>query len=222
MDKYILDTEQAVRIPSGKNRLDGLLYIPQNACGIVLFVHGSGSSRLSTRNQYVAKKLNDAGLATLLFDLLTPKEDIIDNQTAQFRFNIQLLASRLLDTTLWCRRQPMLQSLDIGYFGASTGGGAAMLAAASIPDEIQAIVSRGGRPDLAKDTLKLVQTPSLLIVGGEDKIVIQLNNEAMEQLNCIKKLVLVPGATHLFEEPGALDEVAELAQNWFLNYLYPN
>lgn len=221
MDSFVLNKEQAIKIPSGENCLEGLLYIPQNTLGLVLFVHGSGSSRFSKRNQYVAKILNDAGLATLLFDLLTPEEDIIDNQTAQFRFNIKLLASRLLDATKWCGQQPIFKSLNIGYFGASTGGGAAMMAAASIPDAIAAIVSRGGRPDLAEDSLEFVQTPSLLIVGEEDKHVIQLNNKAMEKLNCIKKIVIIPGATHLFEEPGALKEVADLAQNWFLNYLSP-
>lgn len=147
MDNFILNEEQSIKIPHGEISLDGLLYIPNDACGLVLFVHGSGSSRFSTRNQYVAKILNDARIATLLFDLLTPEEDVIDNQTGQLRFDIRLLASRLLDVTKWCREQSRFNSLNIGYFGASTGGGAALFAAASESNEVRAVVSRGGRPD---------------------------------------------------------------------------
>ncbi|MGC1182349.1 dienelactone hydrolase family protein [Legionella sp.] len=220
MDKLILNDEQVIKIPSGEIFLDGILYIPNGALGLVLFVHGSGSSRFSTRNQYVAKILNEAGLATLLFDLLTPDEDIIDNQTRQLRFDIELLASRLLDVTKWCRKQSSFKSLNIGYFGASTGGGAALFAAASDLNGTSAIVSRGGRPDLAGDALGFVHAPTLLIVGEEDKVVIQLNCAALEKLNCIKEIAIVPGATHLFEEPGALQEVARLAKNWFVNYLH--
>lgn len=222
MDKLILNDEQNIKIPSGEIFLDGILYIPNNTLGLILFVHGSGSSRFSARNQYVAKILNEAGLATLLFDLLTPEEDIVDNQTRQLRFDIQLLASRLLNVTKWSREQASLKSLNVGYFGASTGGGAALVTAASEPNTIQAVVSRGGRPDLAGDALEFVSAPTLLIVGEEDKMVVQLNYAALEKLNCIKEIAIVPGATHLFEEPGALKEVARLAKNWFVNHLCVN
>ena len=219
MTNFKLNEDYAVTIPSGQVYLDGLLYIPKDPSGLVLFVHGSGSSRFSVRNQYVARVLNKAGLATLLFDLFTPDEDVIDSQTRQFRFDIGFLATRLIDVTKWCLKQPMLRSLRTGYFGASTGGGAALVAAATEPDLIHAVVSRGGRPDLAGDDLPLVEAPTLLIVGGNDEVVSQLNNEAMKRLNCIKKMDIIPGATHLFEEPGTLDEVARIAKNWFVNYL---
>ncbi len=219
MSDFTLNKEHAVSIPSNDVRLEGLLYIPNEACGLVLFVHGSGSSRFSVRNQYVAKVLNEAGLATLLFDLFTPDEDIIDSRTRQFRFDIGFLASRLIDATKWCIKQRALRSLAIGYFGASTGGGAALVAAAIEPDIIRAVVSRGGRPDLANDSLVYVRVPTLLIVGGHDEVVIQMNEEAMAKLNCLKKIEIIPGATHLFEEPGTLSEVARLAKNWFVNYL---
>lgn len=219
MTNFKLNEEHAVKIPSSGVYLEGLLYVPKDACGLVLFVHGSGSSRFSVRNQYVAGVLNEAGLATLLFDLFTPDEDAIDSQTRQFRFDIGFLAARLIDTTKWCFKQPVLQSLGIGYFGASTGGGAALVAAATEPDMIRAVVSRGGRPDLAGDFLASVHAPTLLIVGGNDDVVIQLNNDAMKRLNCIKKMDIIPGATHLFEEPGALNEVARIAKDWFVGYL---
>jgi len=219
MTNFKLNEEHTVKIPSGEVYLDGLLYIPKEACGLVLFVHGSGSSRFSTRNQYVAKVLNEARLATLLFDLFTPDEDAIDNRTRQFRFDIGFLASRLIDATKWCLKQPALQSLNIGYFGASTGGGAALVAAATVSEKIRAVVSRGGRPDLAGDLLASVQAPTLLIVGGNDEVVIQLNSDAMKRLNCIKKMDIIPGATHLFEEPGTLNDVARIARNWFVSNL---
>ena len=219
MNHLSLDKEHAITIPSGNLFLDGILTIPTNATGLVLFVHGSGSSRFSVRNQYVAKILNEAKLATLLFDLFTPEEDAIDTVTRRLRFDITFLASRLIDATRWCLQQPMLQPLPIGYFGASTGGGAALVAAATKPDNVRAIISRGGRPDLAGESLTKVKLPTLLIVGGDDDVVIQMNQSAMSMLNCVKKLDIVPGATHLFEEPGTLDEVARLARDWFVRYL---
>ena len=212
-------TEYEIVIPSDTNELHGLLSIPKNAVGLVLFVHGSGSSRFSTRNQYVAHQLNEANLGTLLFDLLTPDEDRIDNVTREFRFDIGLLASRLIDVTNWCQTQPQIEDLNIGYFGASTGGGAALVAAAALPKVVNAVVSRGGRPDLAADSLSRVSAPTLLIVGGEDDVVIRLNESAISQMHCVKKLEIVPRATHLFEEPGTLDEVARLAKSWFVTYL---
>lgn len=219
MTTFICDVEHSIAIPSGVNQLNGLLYIPKNAMGLVLFVHGSGSSRFSTRNQYVAHQLNAANLGTLLFDLLTPDEDKIDDITREFRFDIGLLASRLIDVTNWCKTQSDMQNLNIGYFGASTGGGAALVAAAALPEIVDAVVSRGGRPDLAADALSRVSTPTLLIVGGQDDVVIKLNEAAMSQMHCVKKLEIVPQATHLFEEPGTLDEVACLAKTWFISYL---
>jgi dienelactone hydrolase len=219
MTNFTLNEEHRVIIPSADVYLDGLLFIPNDACGLVLFVHGSGSSRFSTRNQYVAKKLNEAGLATLLFDLFTAEEDIIDSRTSQLRFDIEFLASRLIDATRWCVKQPALHSLTIGYFGASTGGGAALVAAAMESNIVSAVVSRGGRPDLARASLPAVQAPTLLIVGGHDEVVIQMNLDAMAKLNCPKKIEIIPGATHLFEEPGALEAVAGLAKDWFVSYL---
>lgn len=212
-------TEHEIVIPSDTHELHGLLNIPKNAVGLVLFVHGSGSSRFSTRNQYVAHQLNEANLGSLLFDLLTPDEDQIDNVTREFRFDIGLLASRLIDVTKWCQTQPQIADLNIGYFGASTGGGAALVAAAALPKVVNAVVSRGGRPDLAADSLSRVSAPTLLIVGGQDDVVIRLNVSAMSQMHCLKKLEIVLGATHLFEEPGTLDEVARLAKSWFVTYL---
>ncbi|MFT4060329.1 MAG: dienelactone hydrolase family protein [Legionella sp.] len=219
MAHFTLNTKHSITIPSGNVTLDGILYFPEEVRGLVLFVHGSGSSRFSVRNQYVAKVLNDAHLSTLLFDLFTPDEDAIDSCTRQFRFDIEFLASRLLDATQWCLGQEQLSSLSIGYFGASTGGGAALVAAALKPDFVYAVVSRGGRPDLAGESLTHVLAPTLLIIGGNDEVVIQMNKEAMSQLNCIKKMEIVPGATHLFEEPGTLDEATKLAKNWFVKYL---
>ena len=219
MTSFAYDRELSITIPSGTNQLNGLLYLPKNATGLVLFVHGSGSSRFSTRNQFVAHQLNDANLATLLFDLLTPSEDHIDNVTREFRFDIDLLASRLMDVTQWCETQPSLNHLSMGYFGASTGAAAALVSAAALPQVVRAVVSRGGRPDLAANSLTHVVSPTLLIVGGEDDIVIDLNQEAMSQMSCVKELKIIPGATHLFEERGALEEVAHLAKNWFVSYL---
>lgn len=218
MTTFIYDVEHAITIPSGVNQLQGLLCVPKNASGLVLFVHGSGSSRFSTRNQYVAHQLNQANLGTLLFDLLTPEEDQVDNVTREFRFDIGLLASRLIDVTKWCQTQSEMQNLSMGYFGASTGGGAALVAAAALPKIVRAVVSRGGRPDLAADSLNQVSAPTLLIVGGLDDVVIKLNISAMSEMHCVKKLEIVPGATHLFEEPGTLDEVARLAKVWFVSY----
>lgn len=219
MASQIYDIEHAITISSGINQLDGLLYIPKQASGLVLFVHGSGSSRFSTRNQLVARCLNEANLATLLFDLLTPEEDHLDKLTREFRFNIRLLAARLVEVTKWCQTQPALHSLNIGYFGASTGGAAALVAAATLPDAVHAVVSRGGRPDLAVESLSHVLAPTLLIVGGLDEGVIELNQSAMSRMMCMKQLEIVPGATHLFEEPGTLNEVARLAKTWFVCYL---
>ncbi|KTD61756.1 dienelactone hydrolase family protein [Legionella spiritensis] len=211
--------EHETTITLDEVKLDGILHIPSKATGLVLFVHGSGSSRLSRRNQYVASVLNKAGLATLLFDLLTPSEESIDIYTREYRFNIPLLCQRLIDTTHWCLIQPATRHLQIGYFGSSTGGGAALLAAAREPESAKAIVSRGGRPDLAGDYLPLVKTPTLLIVGGKDDVVIELNKTAMARMNCPVKLEIVSKATHLFEEPGTLATVARLAQSWFTTFL---
>lgn len=207
-------------IPINSVFLNGILQIPKNANDIVLFVHGSGSSRFSVRNQYVASVLNKANIATLLFDLLTPKEEEIDQFTREHRFNIELLASRLIAATEWITQQPSTLDLAIGYFGASTGGAAALVAAAKLQTIVKAIVSRGGRPDLAGDALQHVQAPTLLIVGGHDEPVIEMNQNAMTKMPCNKKLVIVPGATHLFEEPGTLDKVAILAKEWFIEYLH--
>jgi putative phosphoribosyl transferase len=206
-----------VRIPAGPAVLEGNLVIPDNTIALVLFVHGSGSSRHSPRNQFVARQLNNAGLATLLFDLLTPEEELLDMHTTQYRFDMGLLAERLVHATAWAREQKQLRDFSIGYFGSSTGGGAALVAAAELPDDVEAIVSRGGRPDLAGDALPKVKAPTRLIVGGEDDVVIELNEQARRQMHCEVKLEIIPGATHLFEEPGALERVAALASDWFTN-----
>lgn len=208
--------ETEVQIPAGAATIEGNLRVPDDACGIVLFVHGSGSSRHSPRNQVVAQTLNDAGLATLLFDLLTADEEAKD---PRLRFDIGLLAIRLAFATDWASQEPATRNLRIGYFGASTGGGAAMLTAAERPQAVGAIVSRGGRPDLAGAALSNVHAPTLLIVGDADKAVIGMNREAMARMQCEVKLELVPGATHLFEEPGALEQVAKLASEWFRRHL---
>lgn len=218
---FATDTEHPVTIPCGNIHLDGLLHIPKHVSGIVIFVHGSGSSRLSPRNQYIAEELQKIKIATLLFDLLTLKEDEIDSYTMQYRFDIELLSSRLLAVTNWLIKNPLLHQLPIGYFGASTGGGAALLAAAQEKDLIKAVVSRGGRPDLAGNALSEVSAATLLIVGGDDIPVIELNQKAFALLHCTKKLEIVPGATHLFEEPGKLSEVSRLANEWFKIYLKP-
>jgi putative phosphoribosyl transferase len=205
-----------VQIQTGREDLSGNLNIPEGATGLVLFAHGSGSSRHSPRNQFVARTLNNAGLATLLFDLVTPEEEAIDLRTGEHRFNIGLLAERLVHATKWAKQQEQTRDLPIGYFGSSTGGGAALVAAAEIPQDVGAVVSRGGRPDLAGEALPKVQAPTLLIVGGDDDIVIELNELARDRMRCEVKLEIVPGATHLFEEPGALEKVAKLASDWFV------
>jgi putative phosphoribosyl transferase len=204
-----------IQIPAGRAVLSGSLTIPENATALVLFAHGSGSSRHSPRNQFVARTLNGAGLGTLLFDLLTPEEEALDIHTREHRFNISLLAERLVHATSWARQEDQIRDLRIGYFGSSTGGAAALVAAAELPQDVGAVVSRGGRPDLAGDALPRVKAPTLLIVGGNDDIVIELNEMARDQLRCEVKLEIIPGATHLFEEPGALEQVAKLASDWF-------
>ena len=211
--------EYLVRIPAGQVALEGTLRIPEAARGVVVFAHGSGSSRFSPRNRFVADVLEQAGLATLLIDLLTREEEAVDELTRHHRFDIGLLAERLVAASDWVRKQPKTQHLPIGYFGASTGAGAALVAAAERPDLVKAIVSRGGRPDLAGPALPLVEAPTLLIVGGRDEVVIELNRHAFNQLRCEKRLEVVPGATHLFEEPGTLEQVARLARDWFVRYL---
>jgi putative phosphoribosyl transferase len=211
--------EQTVRVPAGGVTLEGDLAMPPGARGVVVFAHGSGSSRHSSRNRYVAGQIQAAGLGTLLFDLLTRAEEEVDELTRQLRFDIELLAERLVDAAQWVAAEPVARGLPIGYFGASTGGGAALVAAAQAPDRIAAIVSRGGRPDLAGPFLGRVKAPTRLIVGGEDTAVIELNDVAYRQMHCEKDLQIVPGATHLFEERGALERVAELAAGWFLQWL---
>jgi dienelactone hydrolase len=191
-------------------------HLPAELQGLVLFAHGSGSSRMSPRNQFVARLLQAAGFGTFLLDLLTMQEDLLDRQTAEFRFDIDLLANRLVTATRWVRRQPGLESTPLGYFGASTGAAAALVAAAALPSTVAAVVSRGGRPDLAGAHLGAVRAPTLLIVGGADPQVITLNRRALEALEVERELVIVPGATHLFEEPGALETVAHLARDWFV------
>jgi putative phosphoribosyl transferase len=213
--------ERLVRVAAGPVTLEGNLSLPERARGIVLFAHGSGSSRHSPRNRYVAQVLNEAKLATLLVDLLTPDEEAVDLRTAHLRFDIGLLAGRLAGVTEWLTQYPDTRELRIGYFGASTGAAAALVAAAQRPDAVGAIVSRGGRPDLAGSALAHVRTPTLLIVGGNDFEVVELNRRALALLRCEKQLEIVPGATHLFEEPGALEEVARLAREWFERYLTP-
>jgi pimeloyl-ACP methyl ester carboxylesterase len=211
--------ERLVRVTAGSVTIEGNLNLPEKARAVVLFAHGSGSSRHSSRNRYVARLLNEAKLATLLIDLLTPQEEAIDQHTAQLRFDIGLLASRLIGATGWLVEYSGTRHLPIGYFGASTGAAAALVAAAESPDVVGAVVSRGGRPDLAGSALARVRAPTLLIVGGNDVQVIELNRAALDQLRCEKQLVIVSGATHLFEEPGALDEVARLAREWIEYHL---
>jgi len=208
-----------IQIPAGRAVLSGNLTIPENAAALVLFAHGSGSSRHSPRNQFVARTLNRSGLGTLLFDLLTPEEEALDLYTREHRFNIGLLAERLVQATNWATQQEQTRDLRIGYFGSSTGGAAALVAAAQLSQGIGAVVSRGGRPDLAGDALPKVHAPTLLIVGGNDDIVIELNEMARDQIRCEAKLVIIPGATHLFEEPGALEQVAKFASDWFVRHL---
>ena len=202
-----------VTVPAGKVSLEGELAVPQGAQGIVLFAHGSGSSRHSPRNRFVAAALREGNLGTLLFDLLTADEEVIDLQTTHLRFDVALLAERLVHAIDWMSRQK--PELPIGLFGASTGAGAALLAAAQRPERVAAVVSRGGRPDLAGSALRQVLAPTLLIVGGRDKQVIELNRLALAQLRGKTRMEIVPRATHLFEEPGALEEVGRLAREWF-------
>jgi pimeloyl-ACP methyl ester carboxylesterase len=223
MDKSVESKieERTVQVAAGPATLEGNLSLPEGTRGVVLFAHGSGSSRHSPRNRHVARLLNEAKLATLLVDLLTPQEEAIDMRTGHLRFDIGLLAERLIWVTDWLTQHPDTRHLRVGYFGASTGAAAALVAAAELPDVVDAVVSRGGRPDLAGTALKGVRAPTLLIVGGNDWQVVTLNEAAFEQLQCEKRLVIVPGATHLFEEPGALDEVARLAREWFERHLVP-
>ena len=211
--------QQSVQIPIGDARLEGELVIPGGAEGIVLFAHGSGSSRHSPRNQFVARVIRQAGLGTLLFDLLTAEEEIEDMASAALRFDIGLLAGRLVRATHWLAKSPEGGGLRMGYFGSSTGGGAALVAAAAVGRGIGAVVSRGGRPDLAAEALPRVLSPTLLIVGEYDEQVIRLNKAAYAQLRCEKELAIVPKATHLFEEEGALEQVARLAADWFGRHL---
>lgn len=208
-----------VHIVSDGSRIVGDLAIPAGAAGLVIFAHGSGSSRHSRRNRAVGEALQEAGLATLLLDLLTAEEEAIDINTAEFRFDIELLATRVAAAMDWAARQPETAGLRIGLFGASTGAAAALVAAAARPAAVRAIVSRGGRPDLAGRSLRAVTAPTLLIVGGADYEVIELNRKAYDQLTCERHLEIVPGATHLFEEPGTLEEVARLAGAWFSHHL---
>ncbi len=219
MEQPISGQAFSVQIPAGGVMLDGDLTVPTNARGVVVFAHGSGSSRHSPRNRYVASELQRVGLATLLFDLLTQQEESVDMRTAELRFDIDLLARRLAEATDWLMGQKQVAHLKFGYFGASTGVAAALVAAAEAPRQLGAVVSRGGRPDLAGQALGKVQVPTLLIVGGEDTRVIDLNRQAMEQLHCEKQLEIIPGASHLFEEPGTLEQVAELAREWFEAHL---
>jgi putative phosphoribosyl transferase len=209
-----------IAIPVGDSYINGDLTLVANSQKLVVFAHGSGSSRLSKRNRYVAEFLNEGNVSTFLFDLLTPEEDEIDQFTRQFRFDIPLLADRLVLVTQWLQSNKETMQAKLGYFGASTGAAAALIAAAKLPNDILAVVSRGGRPDLAGDYLKKVKAATLLIVGGLDHDVIILNEEAFKQLNCIKEMLIIPKATHLFEESGALEEVSKVALNWFLNYLH--
>ncbi len=214
-----------IQIPIMEISLEGILQIPEVAQGLVVFAHGSGSSgssRHSTRNQSVARFLQRQGLATLLFDLLTSEEEQIDLRTRHLRFDIDMLASRVVGATDWLMQQPQTQNLQVGYFGASTGAAAALIAAAARPNEVQAVVSRGGRPDLAANSLPSVRAPTLLIVGGEDIPVIEMNQSAFDRLNTVKQMAIIPGATHLFEEPGTMEEVSRLASNWFQRYLGKN
>jgi putative phosphoribosyl transferase len=215
--KKVLPT--TVKIPTGYVELKGELELPADAPGVVIFVHGSGSSRHSPRNQYVARMMREAGLGTLLFDLLTPAEEQQDARTSALRFDIDMLAQRLVSVTRWLEEQPETSGLKLGYFGASTGGAAALMAAAQLGDKIAAVVSRGGRPDLAGNSLREVRSPTLFVVGGYDEMVLCLNNEAFEKLRCKKEFRVVPCATHLFEEPGKLEQVAQMSAHWFHAYM---
>lgn len=211
--------EQDLRIPVGPVALHGHLTVPSGARSLIVFAHGSGSSRLSPRNRFVAETLQQYGFGTLLFDLLTTEEEAVDRHTAHLRFDIPLLADRLVGVTDWLRREPALSGLQVGYFGASTGAAAALAAAAARPEAVGAVVSRGGRPDLAGDALPRVQAPTLLIVGERDEAVIAMNEQACGQMTAPTEVWIVPGATHLFEEPGALEQAAQVAAGWFERHL---
>lgn len=211
--------ERPVSVAAGSVLLEGTLAVPDGARGVVLFAHGSGSSRHSPRNRYVAEELRTGGLATLLVDLLTPSEEAVDMRTRELRFDIGLLADRLAGAIGWLAGEAATRTLRVGMFGASTGGGAALVAAAHLPDRVRAVVSRGGRPDLAGDALPNVRAPTLLIVGERDDAVIALNEQAMARMTAEVQLEIVPNATHLFEEPGALQAVARLATSWFVRHL---
>ena len=211
--------EKEISVTIDQATVEGNLTVPHNARGIVLFAHGSGSGRFSPRNQYVAKEFNKSRIGTLLFDLLTSAEEEEDLITAEYRFNIPLLANRLVGATKWLKKNSITQSLKLAYFGASTGAAAALIAAAKLPNDVITVVSRGGRPDLAEEYLPKVKAPTLMLVGGYDVEVIELNKQAMAKMTAEKKLVIIPGATHLFEEPGKLEEVAKISIEWFLNYL---
>ena len=213
-----VETED-ITVDAGGVPLPGSLALPEGATALVIFAHGSGSSRFSTRNQFVARQLNEAGLGTLLFDLLTADEHDIDELTRSMRFDIDMLGVRLSRTVDWAELFEATRDLHIGLFGASTGAAAALVAAAARPDAVGAVVSRGGRPDLAGRALARVRAPTLLIVGGNDTVVIGMNEEASEQLTCKKKLEIVPDASHLFEEPGKLEDAARLARQWFTRHL---
>jgi putative phosphoribosyl transferase len=217
MVMHAKQTKRLVEIPSGRRRLSGVLHVPPAAEGVVAFAHGSGSGRFSPRNQFVARALQEGGLATLLLDLLEEEEA----QDREKVFDIELLAERLQNAAAWLARDRETGALRLGYFGASTGAGAALVAAARDPAAVGAVVSRGGRPDLTLAHLAAVQAPTLLIVGGDDDVVVELNEQALRGLRCPKDMVIVPGATHLFEEPGALEEVARLAKEWFVRWLTP-
>jgi dienelactone hydrolase len=219
-DSHDSVTTTEVRLPSGAATLIGDLMVPAGAGGLVVFAHGSGSGRHSSRNRMVARRLQEAGLATLLLDLLTIEEETLERETGHIRFDIALLGRRMQDVTTWVGEQPALRSLALGYFGASTGSAAALVAAARLGTRVAALVSRGGRPDLAgAAALEAVTAPTLLVVGGADTVVLDLNEAAARRLRCPHELVVVPGATHLFGEPGALDEVARLAAGWFTRHL---
>jgi pimeloyl-ACP methyl ester carboxylesterase len=211
--------EREVSIGLSKVTLEGALCVPNDACGIAIFAHGSGSSRLSPRNRYVAGELQSHGVGTLLFDLLSSEEEAFDERTRALRFDIRLLAKRLVNVTQWAMGDSEAFGLRVGYFGASTGAAAALVAAAQLPEKISAVVSRGGRPDLAGKSLRSVQAPTLLIVGGNDEPVLSWNRLALEELGCRdKRLEIIPDATHLFEEEGTLAKVAELAAEWFASH----
>jgi pimeloyl-ACP methyl ester carboxylesterase len=214
--------ERTVAVDAGGVALEGDLAIPPGASGLVMFAHGSGSSRHSSRNRYVAKELRRGNLGTLILDLLTPDEEQVDLGTRHIRFDLGLLADRLIGAMRWLDTEDDTRALPVGLFGASTGGGAALVAAARRPDRVDAIVSRGGRPDLAAEELPHCRAPTLLIVGGRDTVVIELNKQAMRQMKAPVRLEIIPGATHLFEEAGALEQVARLAREWFVRYLAPN